>query len=180
MRAWRYAPTPSALASSRPSAHSAQRMPCELLLSVARISLTDLPTAATLAFARSTTVFSHSQVCAAAAAAAAAVRLPRPRAQRRYCALISRLHLVEVLHDLPCESSVAALPAHTAAAAASCSRAPQTVVLCGSCSTVLCTPTGGRARLTEGADAARAVDVLARQRGAVSHWCHCHRTTTLV
>jgi ribosomal protein S27E len=27
----------------------------------------------------------------------------------------------------------------------------QTVVLCGSCSTVLCTPTGGRARLTEGA-----------------------------
>lgn len=26
----------------------------------------------------------------------------------------------------------------------------QTVVLCGSCSTVLCTPTGGRARLTEG------------------------------
>jgi ribosomal protein S27E len=26
----------------------------------------------------------------------------------------------------------------------------QTVVFCGSCSTVLCTPTGGRARLTEG------------------------------
>lgn len=26
----------------------------------------------------------------------------------------------------------------------------QSVVLCGSCSTVLCTPTGGRARLTEG------------------------------
>merc|ERR1712170_161715 len=26
----------------------------------------------------------------------------------------------------------------------------QTVVLCGSCSTVLCQPTGGRARLTEG------------------------------
>lgn len=26
----------------------------------------------------------------------------------------------------------------------------QTVVLCGSCSAVLCTPTGGRARLTEG------------------------------
>ena len=26
----------------------------------------------------------------------------------------------------------------------------QTVVLCGSCSTVLCTPTGGKARLTEG------------------------------
>ena len=30
----------------------------------------------------------------------------------------------------------------------------QTVVLCGSCSTVLCTPTGGKARLTEGARAA--------------------------
>lgn len=29
----------------------------------------------------------------------------------------------------------------------------QTVVLCGSCSTVLCTPTGGRARLTEGRSA---------------------------
>ena len=27
----------------------------------------------------------------------------------------------------------------------------QTVVLCGSCSTVLCQPTGGKARLTEGA-----------------------------
>ncbi|ORX95592.1 40S ribosomal protein S27 [Basidiobolus meristosporus CBS 931.73] len=26
----------------------------------------------------------------------------------------------------------------------------QTVVLCGSCATVLCQPTGGRARLTEG------------------------------
>ena len=26
----------------------------------------------------------------------------------------------------------------------------QTVVLCGSCSAVLCTPTGGKARLTEG------------------------------
>ena len=26
----------------------------------------------------------------------------------------------------------------------------QTVVLCGSCSTVLCQPTGGKARLTEG------------------------------
>ncbi|KAI9294907.1 40S ribosomal protein S27 [Neoconidiobolus thromboides FSU 785] len=26
----------------------------------------------------------------------------------------------------------------------------QTVVVCGSCSTVLCQPTGGRARLTEG------------------------------
>eukprot|EP00798_Chlamydomonas_sp_ICE-L_P011104 gene11104-18719_t len=26
----------------------------------------------------------------------------------------------------------------------------QTVVLCGSCSSVLCTPTGGKARLTEG------------------------------
>ncbi|KAJ7233414.1 hypothetical protein O6H91_Y452300 [Diphasiastrum complanatum] len=26
----------------------------------------------------------------------------------------------------------------------------QTVVLCGNCSTVLCQPTGGRARLTEG------------------------------
>ncbi|BGO91745.1 40S ribosomal protein S27 [Rhodotorula toruloides] len=26
----------------------------------------------------------------------------------------------------------------------------QTVVLCGSCSTILCTPTGGKARLTEG------------------------------
>jgi ribosomal protein S27E len=27
----------------------------------------------------------------------------------------------------------------------------QTVVLCGGCSAVLCTPTGGKARLTEGA-----------------------------
>ncbi|CAH7688721.1 ribosomal protein S27-domain-containing protein, partial [Phakopsora pachyrhizi] len=27
---------------------------------------------------------------------------------------------------------------------------PQTVVFCGSCSTVLCQPTGGKARLTEG------------------------------
>ncbi|CAK9220629.1 unnamed protein product [Sphagnum troendelagicum] len=26
----------------------------------------------------------------------------------------------------------------------------QTVVVCGSCSTVLCQPTGGKARLTEG------------------------------
>ncbi|KAJ3174249.1 40S ribosomal protein S27 [Geranomyces variabilis] len=26
----------------------------------------------------------------------------------------------------------------------------QTVVLCGSCATVLCQPTGGKARLTEG------------------------------
>lgn len=42
----------------------------------------------------------------------------------------------------------------------------QTVVLCGSCSTVLCTPTGGRARLTEGEC------VL---RGAVRAWVQLWR-----
>ena len=36
----------------------------------------------------------------------------------------------------------------------------QTVVLCGSCSTVLCTPTGGRARLTEGERPVAACGVL--------------------
>ncbi|GFH25509.1 40S ribosomal protein S27, partial [Haematococcus lacustris] len=34
----------------------------------------------------------------------------------------------------------------------------QTVVLCASCSTVLCTPTGGRARLTEGCSFRRKAD----------------------
>ncbi|RKP22539.1 ribosomal protein S27 [Syncephalis pseudoplumigaleata] len=34
----------------------------------------------------------------------------------------------------------------------------QTVVLCGGCSTVLCQPTGGRARLTEGCSFRRKID----------------------
>ncbi|KAL6757908.1 ribosomal protein S27 isoform A component of 80S ribosome and 40S small subunit [Haematococcus lacustris] len=34
----------------------------------------------------------------------------------------------------------------------------QSVVLCASCSTVLCTPTGGRARLTEGCSFRRKSD----------------------
>jgi len=34
----------------------------------------------------------------------------------------------------------------------------QTVVLCGSCSTVLCQPTGGKARLTEGCSFRRKVE----------------------
>mmetsp|Transcript_17526 Transcript_17526/g.24324 ORF Transcript_17526/g.24324 Transcript_17526/m.24324 type:complete len:86 (+) Transcript_17526:105-362(+) len=34
----------------------------------------------------------------------------------------------------------------------------QTVVLCGSCNTVLCQPTGGKARLTEGCSFRRKVD----------------------
>ncbi|KAK4534350.1 hypothetical protein CDCA_CDCA01G0375 [Cyanidium caldarium] len=34
----------------------------------------------------------------------------------------------------------------------------QTVVVCGSCATVLCTPTGGKARLTEGCSFRKKVD----------------------
>ncbi|CAB1112574.1 unnamed protein product [Ectocarpus sp. CCAP 1310/34] len=34
----------------------------------------------------------------------------------------------------------------------------QTVVVCGSCSTVLCQPTGGKARLTEGCSFRKKVD----------------------
>ena len=41
----------------------------------------------------------------------------------------------------------------------------QTVVLCGNCSQILCSPTGGKARLSEGASAA-AVVLLLRWRGA--------------
>ncbi|CAM9694910.1 unnamed protein product [Ascophyllum nodosum] len=34
----------------------------------------------------------------------------------------------------------------------------QTVVVCGSCSTILCQPTGGKARLTEGCSFRKKVD----------------------
>ena len=34
----------------------------------------------------------------------------------------------------------------------------QTVVLCGSCNVMLCTPTGGKARLTEGCSFRKKVD----------------------
>ncbi|CAM9222130.1 unnamed protein product [Discosporangium mesarthrocarpum] len=38
------------------------------------------------------------------------------------------------------------------------SHAQQTVVVCGSCSTTLCQPTGGKARLTEGCSFRKKVD----------------------
>eukprot|EP00850_Spirogloea_muscicola_P003688 SM000015S01188 [mRNA] locus=s15:324205:325072:+ [translate_table: standard] len=46
-----------------------------------------------------------------------------------------------IFHDVKCQGcfSITTVFSHS-----------QTVVLCGSCATVLCQPTGGRARLTEG------------------------------
>lgn len=41
----------------------------------------------------------------------------------------------------------------------------QTVVLCGSCSTVLCQPTGGKARLTEGLSTSLPERLLTRVLG---------------
>ena len=45
----------------------------------------------------------------------------------------------------------------------------QTVVVCPSCNTVLCVPTGGKARLTEGEQLA----ARRRGRGRVGHMLHC-------
>lgn len=49
----------------------------------------------------------------------------------------------------------------------------QTVVLCVGCSTVLCQPTGGKARLTEGTDPCYAV-MYSEENGLTVHLQYTH------